>query len=93
MMRQFSHMRPQTVRLPPAVRAKLRGRDWLGNLRELSNTLFVAIGLAEGGVIDLPDLPPTSLAPLETTETLSKVVAACGGNMALAARGHGAQLT
>lgn len=86
LLRQFGHLRPQTLRLSPAARAELKARDWPGNLRELANTLEVAIALAEGAVIDVPDLPPAPLAPVETTESLGHVLAACGGNMALAAR-------
>lgn len=86
MLRQFGHLRPQTLRLSPAARAELKARDWPGNLRELANTLEAAITLAEGAVIDLPDLPPAPLAPVEGTESLADVLAACGGNMALAAR-------
>ncbi|MEY4695812.1 MAG: hypothetical protein RIT14_240, partial [Pseudomonadota bacterium] len=86
MMRQFSHLHPQTLRLSPAARAELKARAWPGNLRELANTLVVAIALAEGAVIDLPDLPPPPLASPDRTETLAAVLAATGGNMALAAR-------
>lgn len=86
LLRQFGHLRPQTLRLSPAARAELKARDWPGNLRELANTLEVAITLAEGAVIDLPDLPPAPLSPAPAKETLADVLAACGGNMALAAR-------
>jgi transcriptional regulator of acetoin/glycerol metabolism len=37
-------------------------------------------------VIDVPDLPPAPLAAPRRAETLADVLAACGGNMALAAR-------
>lgn len=86
LLRQFGHLRPQTLRLSPAARAELKARDWPGNLRELANTLEVAITLAEGAVIDVPDLPLAPLARIETTESLAHILAACGGNMALAAR-------
>ena len=89
MMRQFSHLRPDSLRLSPAARAELQSRDWPGNLRELANTLEVAVALAEGAVIDLPDLPPAPLAPVERPDSLADVLAACGGNMALAARRMG----
>lgn len=89
MMRQFSHLRPDSLRLSPAARAELQSRNWPGNLRELANTLEVAVALAEGTVIDLPDLPPAPLAPVETAESLADVLVACGGNMALAARRMG----
>lgn len=86
MLRQLGHLRPQTLRVSPAARAELMARDWPGNLRELANTLEVAVALAEGAVIDAPDLPPAPLAPVRVVETLADVLAACGGNMALAAR-------
>ncbi len=89
MMRQFSHLRPDSLRLSPAARAELQSRDWPGNLRELANTLEVAVALAEGAVIDLPDLPPAPLTPVDRSESLADVLAACGGNMALAARRMG----
>ncbi|MBD1203140.1 MAG: sigma-54-dependent Fis family transcriptional regulator [Rhodobacteraceae bacterium] len=86
MMRQFGHLRPDSLRLSPAARAELQARLWPGNLRELANTLEVAIALAEGAVVDLPDLPPAPLAVAEEGESLAEVLAACGGNMSLAAR-------
>lgn len=86
MMRQFGHLRPVSLRLSPAARAELKARVWPGNLRELANTLEVAIALAEGAVIDLPDLPAALLEVAEEGESLADVLAACGGNMSLAAR-------
>lgn len=86
MMRQFGHLRPDRLRLSPAARAELQARGWPGNLRELANTLEVAVALAEGAVVDLPDLPPAPLAIAEEDESLADVLAACGGNMSLAAR-------
>ncbi len=89
LMRQFSHLRPDSLRLSPAARAELQSRNWPGNLRELANTLEVAVALAEGAVIDLPDLPSAPLSLVETAESLADVLMACGGNMALAARRMG----
>jgi transcriptional regulator of acetoin/glycerol metabolism len=86
LLRQFGHLRPHSLRISPAARAELKARDWPGNLRELANTLEVAVALAEGAVIDVPDLPPAPLAAPRRAETLADVLAACGGNMALAAR-------
>ena len=86
-MRQLGHLRPETLRLSPAARAELKARHWPGNLRELANTLEVAIALAEGAVIDVPDLPPAPLSvEAEPGEPLAVVLAACGGNMSLAAK-------
>jgi transcriptional regulator of acetoin/glycerol metabolism len=87
MMRQFGHLRPESLRLSPAARAELKARLWPGNLRELANTLEVSIALAEGSVIDVPDLPPAPLSVVQDeAESLADVLAACGGNMSLAAR-------
>jgi transcriptional regulator of acetoin/glycerol metabolism len=88
-LRLATHHRAGSFRLSPAARAELKARSWPGNLRELSNVLEVALALAEGTVIDLPDLPPAVLptdpAP-NHPETLAEVLLACNGNMALAAR-------
>ena len=86
LLRQLGHLRPQSLRISPAARAELKARDWPGNLRELANTLEVAVTLAEGTVIDLPDLPPAPLAHVPPVAALAEVLAACDGNMALAAR-------
>lgn len=86
LLRQFGHLRPQSLRISPAARAELKARDWPGNLRELANALEVAIALADGAVIDVPDLPPAPLAAVTLQESLADILAACGGNMALAAR-------
>jgi transcriptional regulator of acetoin/glycerol metabolism len=89
LLRQYSHLSPRSLRVSPAARAELKARDWPGNLRELANTLEVAIALAEGSVIDIPDLPPAPLSEVRPTDTLADVLAACGWNMALAARRMG----
>lgn len=86
-LRMATHHRPGRFRLSPAARAELKARAWPGNLRELSAALEVAVALAEGTVIDLPDLPPAPFDPApDQPEGLAEVLAACGGNMALAAR-------
>ena len=77
------------LRLSAAARAELRSRLWPGNLRELAMTLDTAALLAEGRVIDVPDLPPALLDPRaepEPAEDLHAVLLACHGNMAQAAR-------
>lgn len=78
------------LRLSARARADLKARRWPGNLRELASTLQAAALLAEGRVIDSHDLPPPLLeaaAPAGVPEDdLQQVLAACGGNMALAAR-------
>ena len=88
-LRLATHHRPGRYRLSPAARAELKARSWPGNLRELTNALEVALSLAEGAVIDLPDLPPAvlsaDLSPVPGPD-LAAVLSACNGNMALAAR-------
>ena len=78
------------LRLSARARADLKARRWPGNLRELASTLQAAALLAGGRVIDSHDLPPPLLdagAPPDMPgEDLHQVLAACGGNMALAAR-------
>ncbi len=72
-------------RLTFSARAELMARDWPGNLRELGNVLDVACAMAEGDVIDLPDLPPPP-QPTEAEPDLEAVLDACNWNMARAAR-------
>ncbi|WP_238367269.1 sigma-54-dependent Fis family transcriptional regulator [Mesobacterium pallidum] len=78
------------TRLTPAARDALKSRDWPGNIRELEQALDVALALAEGAVIDLPDLPPPVHCPSHGAprpeEDLEAVLSACGWNMSQAAR-------
>ncbi len=77
------------MRLSPAARADLRSRNWPGNIRELDQALEVAVALAEGSVIDLPDLPASTrqVAPAPPEEeSLETILVACRWNMAQAAR-------
>ncbi|CAM5465112.1 Acetoin catabolism regulatory protein [Frigidibacter albus] len=78
------------LRLSARARSDLKARRWPGNLRELASTLQAAALLAEGSVIDSHDLPPplldTDEAGTAPPDDLRQVLAACGGNMALAAR-------
>lgn len=85
-LRRVCHARPGALRLSPAARAELRARNWPGNLRELTHTLEIAALMSEGAVVDLPDLPPGALQPARSAETLEQVLAACNGNMSVAAR-------
>ncbi|MBS0124106.1 sigma-54-dependent Fis family transcriptional regulator [Thetidibacter halocola] len=76
------------ARLTPAARAELKSRDWPGNIRELERALDVALAVAGGPVIDLPDLPdpPCAAVPEDRAEDLEALLNACGWNMAQAAR-------
>jgi transcriptional regulator of acetoin/glycerol metabolism len=74
------------LHLTPAARSALQARTWPGNIRELANTLDVAVLLADSAVIDAPDLPDPPLSHQPAPERLSDVLAACGGNMSRAAR-------
>lgn len=93
MLRFATHARAGRFRLSPAARAELAGRPYPGNLRELDSLLRRAAAHCEGEVIDLPDLPPPALPDASGPGTappgdgdLAEVLAACGGNMAQAAR-------
>jgi transcriptional regulator of acetoin/glycerol metabolism len=90
LLRQRTHGRAESYRISPAAKADLQARTWPGNIRELMHTLDVTVALAESPVIDLPDLPPPSLpervAPQDEDASLQAILAACGWNMALAAR-------
>jgi transcriptional regulator of acetoin/glycerol metabolism len=78
------------LRLSLTARAELKSRAWAGNIRELESVLDVAIALCEGQVIDLPDLPLAQERQAATDdakhEDLETLMAACGWNMAQAAR-------
>jgi transcriptional regulator of acetoin/glycerol metabolism len=77
----------EEVRLSPSARADLLGRSWPGNLRELEQVIDVALAMAEGNVIDLPDLPaPVEERSAESEETLEQIMEACEWNMSRAAR-------
>lgn len=87
--RMLRRRAPEGVRLTPSARVELLGRFWTGNLRELEQVLDVAVALAEGDVIDAPDLPPAPDAPKADAapeESLEQVLESCHWNMALAAR-------
>uniref|UniRef100_UPI00399C1C57 sigma 54-interacting transcriptional regulator n=1 Tax=Roseovarius halophilus (ex Wu et al. 2025) TaxID=3376060 RepID=UPI00399C1C57 len=75
--------------LSPAARADLGGRDWPGNIRELESVIDVAAAVAEGKVIDLPDLPAPCLSEQPTPgggDDLEALLDACGWNMARVAK-------
>lgn len=75
--------------LSTAAKAELKARSWPGNIRELERALDVAVTLAEGPVIDLPDLPhaPAAALPAPPPEAdLEATLIACGWNMSQVAR-------
>ncbi|MEN3794645.1 sigma-54-dependent Fis family transcriptional regulator [Fulvimarina sp. MAC3] len=76
--------------LTVGARAALAARSWPGNLRELEHVLDTAVALSDDAVIDEIDLPsPDDRAmerAAEPAEELGTLLAACGWNMAEAAR-------
>lgn len=103
-LRQRTVALPQTYHLSTAARMELKHRSWPGNIRELINTLDVAIAMAETNVIDLEDLPNPVLPdvtvvrgratlPPDDAETLEQVLKICGWNIARAARHLGIDRT
>ncbi len=64
------HSRP-ALPLAEGARRALLAYDWPGNVRELRNAIERALVLAEGGVIEASDLPPTvsgSHSPLRAVD-------------------------
>lgn len=87
--RLFRRRAPEDMRLTPAARIELAGRDWPGNIRELAHALDAAIAMADGPVVDLPDLSPRlSVCATEATagQDLEALLAACHWNMSQVAR-------
>lgn len=87
--RLFRRRAPDGLRLSPAARIELAGRDWPGNIRELAHTLGAAIAMADGPVIDVPDLPMRPGRPRDSDAAEQDIVAllaACDGNMSQVAR-------
>ena len=89
------------AQISPAAWLRLRGHDWPGNLRELSNVLAAAAALCEGEVIDPADLPET-LGPAAAAlpdrsdpraAELRAALDATGGNVSEAARRLGLDRT
>jgi transcriptional regulator of acetoin/glycerol metabolism len=87
--RLFRRRAPEDVRLTPAARIDLAGRDWPGNIRELAYVLEAAVAIADGPVIDVPDLPPRSAGGRQEAspeQDLAALLVACQGNMSQVAR-------
>ena len=85
--RLFRRRAPDGLRLSPAARIELAGRHWPGNIRELAHALDMAVAMADGTVVDLPDLPPRAAAlPRTPEQDLEALLTACQGNMAQVAR-------
>ncbi|MEX0279860.1 MAG: sigma-54-dependent Fis family transcriptional regulator [Arenibacterium sp.] len=85
--RLFRRRAPEELGLTPAARIELAGRNWPGNVRELAHVLDCAIAMAEGAVIDVPDLPVREEGQTKCTEPeLEALLKACGWNMSQVAR-------
>lgn len=87
--RLFRRRASDDSRLSPAARIELAGRDWPGNIRELAHTLDAAVAMAEGAVIDLPDLPPATVSAqpeAQPDQDLEALLLACHWNMSQVAR-------
>ncbi|MHA7851300.1 sigma-54-dependent Fis family transcriptional regulator [Roseovarius sp.] len=87
--RLFRRRAPSDMRLTPAARTELAGRDWPGNIRELAHVLETALATADGQVIDLPDLPPRPplrASQAEPEHDFEALLAACQWNMSQVAR-------
>jgi len=103
-LRQRAVALPQTYRLTTAARMELKHRLWPGNIRELINTLDVAVAMSATEVIELEDLPDPVFPPLseilspatqpdgQVTE-LETVLKICGWNIARTARRLGVNRT
>ncbi len=77
--------------LTRAARMALAQRTWPGNIRELINTLDVAVALCEGRMVELEDLPAPILAAVtpprsDDTNQLSRALEMCDWNLARTAR-------
>jgi transcriptional regulator of acetoin/glycerol metabolism len=87
--RLFRRRASDDMRLTPAARIELAGRHWPGNIRELAHALDTAIAMADGTVIDVPDLPEPVIACAQgddPEEDLAALLTACNWNMSQAAR-------
>lgn len=67
------------ARLMPETVAALQGYTWPGNIRELENVIERAVILAEGGEVQLDDLPPR-IALSDEPETKNLKIATNGGD-------------
>ncbi len=95
LLRQRTIALPETHRLTTAARMELKHRTWPGNIRELINTLDVAVALAETAIIDLEDLPAPAFSDDPTVSALTDdgdpsdlvaVLKICDWNISRAAR-------
>jgi len=102
LLRQRTIAFSQTFHLSTAARMELKTRSWPGNIRELINTLDVALAMAETNIIDLEDLPRPILPDLtdapdmsahDDARDLESVLKTCGWNIARAARHLGVDRT
>jgi len=70
----------------PDTMALLQAYDWPGNVRQLENTIYRALVLADSPMLQPHDFPAISgvAAPLETTPTAAQFADAPDGEVALA---------
>ena len=79
----------------PETTALLQAFDWPGNVRQLENTIYRALVLADSPILQPHDFPAISgvAAPLETTSTAMIFDDAPDGEMAMASSGEAIQGT
>lgn len=97
LLRQRTITLPQSYQLTAAARMELSHRVWPGNIRELINTLDVAVAMSSSEIIELEDLPDPVLpvhakgsaraAEAEgSEEELRTLLKICNWNISRAAR-------
>ncbi|WP_187430899.1 Acetoin catabolism regulatory protein [Roseobacter fucihabitans] len=94
LIRRITLAMPLSYRLSEAAREALRARIWSGNIRELKNTLQVAVAMAQEGIIDLDHLPAPVVAPARTClptaqGDLEQMLIRSGWNVSRVARARG----
>lgn len=94
LLARHNHGRP--LLLSDAARALLHAHQWPGNLRELDNSIAMAVALCENNMIMPTDLPEIGTAPAVAQDARSELRAAlteCDGNISALARREGVDRT